>query len=193
MPVERASRGAAPHAFLIDDRAGEAYQLGAAPLGIGRDPVSHIIVLDPSVSRFHAEVRSAGDGYTFTSMGATGSTLNGEKVAKPTRLNEGDMIGIGDTVFRFTRQRPAPDVVVIDPPENDDHVPRADAIDQATRQATMVIRTVEPVDGPLPPTPLTGNQALARRRLVIIVVTATVATIAAIGVVGWILRRLLHH
>jgi pSer/pThr/pTyr-binding forkhead associated (FHA) protein len=190
MPVERASRGAAPHAFLIDDRAGEAYQLGTAPLGIGRDPVSHVIVLDPAVSRFHAEVRSAGDGYTFTSMGATGSTLNGEKVAKPARLNEGDMIGIGDTVFRFTRQRPAPDVVVIDPPESDDHVPRAESIEQATRQATMVVRTVEAADGPLPPTPLTGSQALARRRLVIVVVATTVVVV---GVVGLILRALLRH
>ena len=45
-------------AFLVDDRAGEAYQIGRAPLGIGRDPVSHVIVLDPAVSRFHAEVRS---------------------------------------------------------------------------------------------------------------------------------------
>lgn len=185
MPVERAS-GAAPHAFLIDDRAGEAYQLGTAPLGIGRDPVSHVIVLDPAVSRFHAEVRSAGGGYTFMSMGATGSTLNGDRVTKPRTLAEGDTIGIGDTFFRFTRQRPAPDVVVIDPPDTDDHVPRAESVELSTRQATVVNRAIDPADGPVPPMFSPRGRWLTRPRLL-------AAVVASASVLVAVLVLLLRH
>jgi pSer/pThr/pTyr-binding forkhead associated (FHA) protein len=140
-------------AFLVDDRAGEAYQIGRAALGIGRDPVSHVIVLDPAVSRFHAEVRSTTTGHTLVSMGATGTILNGAPVTSPHMLAEGDIIGIGDVTFRFTRQRPDPDVVIVAPPDGDeDHVPRA-ASDALTRQPTVVNnRVIEPDPGLPDPT-----------------------------------------
>jgi pSer/pThr/pTyr-binding forkhead associated (FHA) protein len=162
--------------FLVDDRAGEAYQIGRAPLGIGRDPVSHVIVLDPAVSRFHAEVRSTTTGYTLVSMGATGTLLNGAPVTSPHLLTEGDTIGIGDTTFRFTRQRPDPDVVIVEPPDGDeDHVPRAGSVDALTRQPTMVNRAIEVATGAPDPT--------VRRRLpapVLVAISAGLVLVAAL-------------
>jgi pSer/pThr/pTyr-binding forkhead associated (FHA) protein len=141
-------------AFLVDDRAGEAYQIGRVPLGIGRDPVSHVIVLDPAVSRFHAEVRSTTTGFTLVSMGATGTLLNGAALTSPHLLTEGDAIGIGDTTFRFTRQRPDPDVVIVAPPETEeDHVPRSSGGDALSRQPTIVSRAIEPEPGSDPTLP----------------------------------------
>jgi pSer/pThr/pTyr-binding forkhead associated (FHA) protein len=172
-------------AFLVDDRAGEAYQIGRAPLGIGRDPVSAVIVLDPAVSRFHAEVRSTTTGFTLVSMGATGTMLNGLAVTSPRLLTEGDTIVIGDTTFRFTRQRPAPDVVIVEPPDPDeDHVP-ATAGDAVTRQATRVNRVIE--SDPGEPT-LTGPGRSPLR--LIIAGTAIVAAALLVVLVIW---RFVRH
>jgi pSer/pThr/pTyr-binding forkhead associated (FHA) protein len=174
-------------AFLVDDRAGEAYEIGRGPLGIGRDPVSHVIVLDPAVSRFHAEVRSTTTGFTLISMGATGTMLNGKPVTSPRLLTEGDAIGIGDHTFRFTRQRPtADDIVVVEPPDVDeDHVPSAAASDAVTRLPTMVNRTIEPdADAPL-----IGTGGSGRSPLLLVAAATTVATIIAILIVIWRLRH----
>jgi pSer/pThr/pTyr-binding forkhead associated (FHA) protein len=172
-------------AFLVDDRAGEAYQIGLAPLGIGRDPVSHVIVLDPAVSRFHAEVRSTTTGYTLVSMGATGTTLNGAAVTSPRLLTEGDAIVIGDTTFRFTRQRPAPDVVIVAPPEADeDHVP-ASSGDAVTRQPTIVNRVIDPNDPGVP----TLVPAIRLPVRLILVAAAIVSAIAAYLIIVRFWRR----
>jgi pSer/pThr/pTyr-binding forkhead associated (FHA) protein len=175
-------------AFLVDDRAGEAYEIGRGPLGIGRDPVSHVILLDPAVSRFHAEVRTTTTGYTLVSMGATGTVLNGKPVNSPRLLTEGDEIGIGDHTFRFTRQRPAGDVVVVEPPDvEEDHVPTAAASDAVTRQPTMVNRTIEPdADAPLA---TSGGQGGERSPLLLVVAATAGATIIAILIVIWRLRH----
>jgi pSer/pThr/pTyr-binding forkhead associated (FHA) protein len=170
-------------AFLVDDRAGEAYQIGRAPLGIGRDPVSHVIVLDPAVSRFHAEVRSTTTGFTLVSMGATGTVLNGAPITSPHLLTEGDAIGIGDTTFRFTRQRPDPDVVIVAPPDEDeDHVPRA--VDALTRQATRVNRAIDPEGGSLAPV---GRGGMLR-----VVLIAIPVVVVAVALLALILRHG-HH
>jgi pSer/pThr/pTyr-binding forkhead associated (FHA) protein len=170
-------------AFLVDDRAGEAYQIGRAPLAIGRDPVSAVIVLDPAVSRFHAEVRSTTTGYTLVSMGASGTLLNGSPVESPRLLTEGDAIGIGDITFRFTRQRPAPDVVIVEPPDaDDDHVP-ATAGDAVTRQATRVNRVIE--SDPGAPT-LTRR---TRSPLLLVALATAIAGAIAIAIVIWRFAR----
>ncbi|HWZ59209.1 MAG TPA: FHA domain-containing protein, partial [Gemmatimonadaceae bacterium] len=86
--------------------------------------------------------------------GATGTILNGAPVTSPHLLAEGDTIGIGDTTFRFTRQRPDPDVVIVAPPDGDeDHVPRATSVDALSRQPTVVNnRLIEPDPGLPDPT-----------------------------------------
>jgi pSer/pThr/pTyr-binding forkhead associated (FHA) protein len=161
-------------AFLVDDRAGEAYQIGRAPLGIGRDPVSHVIVLDPAVSRFHAEVRSTTTGYTLVSMGATGTILNGAPLTSPHLLTEGDTVGIGEVTFRFTRQRPDPDVVIVAPPDADeDHVPRAASVDALSRQPTMVNRVIEAAND-------AANPTVRRRLPLALVVAASIVLVAAL-------------
>jgi len=152
VPAAGAATAGSGAAYLIDDDAGEAYQLGSATLQIGRDPVSHLIVLDPAVSRFHAEVRPTRAGYSVVSMGATGTRLNGEALTAPRPLAEGDRLAIGSTTVRFTRQRPAADVVVVPPPESDgDHVPRVSDPGALTRQATRLQRAVDPSSGPSGP------------------------------------------
>lgn len=107
---------ASDRAYLIDIRAAAAYALGPDSVGIGRDPVNHVVVRDMSVSRFHGEVSPAADGsgFAFRSMGAGGSTVNGALVGgSPRVLAEGDLIRIGDTTLRYTIAPPPPAVRIV--------------------------------------------------------------------------------
>jgi pSer/pThr/pTyr-binding forkhead associated (FHA) protein len=145
-------------AHLVSDGTSRAYPIGSTPLTIGRDSVSHVVVDDPSVSRFHAEVRTDDRGrkpvYLFRSMGAAGSSVNGESAKAERKLAEGDTITIGTTVLRFT-QEALPDGLTI--------VLRGDApADSGALKQTQVVRSVEPPTiGPLPPTGTRRRFALA--------------------------------
>jgi pSer/pThr/pTyr-binding forkhead associated (FHA) protein len=165
------SRPVAARAYLICDRRGHAYPIGSHTLTIGRDSVSHVVVSDPSVSRFHAEVRVDTGGrkpvYTFLSMGSRGSAINGTGVTAARVLDEGDEIVVGDTMLRFTREQPAADFTV---------VRRTDApADPAPGKPTVVMRSVEPV---------TTDPARPRRRI-------PVAVLVAIGVAEVLLLALI--
>jgi pSer/pThr/pTyr-binding forkhead associated (FHA) protein len=96
--------------FLIDIAGLVAFPLGEAPVRIGRDPTSDVVVRDATVARFHAEVRPAaggGGGFTIRSMGAAGSTVNGALIGgTPRPLTEGDLIRMGTTTLRFTTAAP---------------------------------------------------------------------------------------
>ena len=110
-------------AYLLDQGSNRAYALGGRPVGIGRDPVNYIALREATVSRFHGEVRydpTAGS-FTFHSMGAHGSTVNGKAVSESgVALTDGDILGIQGTALRFTTARPpAPYRVVA----RDDQVP----------------------------------------------------------------------
>jgi hypothetical protein len=68
---------------------------------IGRAPGSNIHLTDSSVSRKHAELRAAGDGWVVADLGSTnGTKVNGAKVSER-RLKAGDTITVGDAVLRF--------------------------------------------------------------------------------------------
>ena len=91
---------------FIEDRKSALPDLPAPP-GEGyliNDAASHVLVRDPSVSRFHADVRAEAGEYVLYAMGSAGTRVNGHGVSGPRLLEEGDEIGVGDQTFRFTRQ-----------------------------------------------------------------------------------------
>lgn len=127
-------------AYLISDRTSRAYPIGSGPLTIGRDSVSHVVVDDPSVSRFHAEVRTDDRGrrpvYSFRSMGSAGSSVNGESVKAERKLAEGDTITIRSETWRFTQESLPAGMTVVQ---------RSDApADGGSLKQTQVVRSVEP-------------------------------------------------
>jgi pSer/pThr/pTyr-binding forkhead associated (FHA) protein len=68
---------------------------------IGRGADATIRVSDSSVSRRHAEVRPAGDGWVLADLGSTnGTRVNGMPVTER-KLEDGDAIGVGDATLRF--------------------------------------------------------------------------------------------
>lgn len=90
-------------AHLIDEAERQAYPMSKRTISIGRDVGAGIPLRDPAVSRFHADVRSEAGEFVLYSMGSAGTHVNDQRVAAPKMLAEGDMIKIGATTFRFTR------------------------------------------------------------------------------------------
>lgn len=83
---------------LPDDRR---VTLGQKVLVIGRLPGCDITVNDANVSRRHAEVRPAGEGWAVADLGSTnGTRVNGVTVTEQ-RLVDGDVITVGNTPLRF--------------------------------------------------------------------------------------------
>jgi pSer/pThr/pTyr-binding forkhead associated (FHA) protein len=99
-----------PQAHLIDERRRVAHPLNARSTPIGRDASNDVVLRDPSASRFHAEIRREAGGFALHSMGATGSTVNGEASRSPRLLGEGDEIEMAFETFRFTQRALPPDV-----------------------------------------------------------------------------------
>jgi serine/threonine protein kinase, bacterial len=68
---------------------------------IGRDPDNQVVVDDPLVSRFHAEL-TAGSQWQLTSHGTNGTFINGQKVDRAI-LVDGNMLqlGAGGPQLRF--------------------------------------------------------------------------------------------
>jgi hypothetical protein len=100
--------------LLLPD--GTKRELGARALTIGRLPDCDLVLADPNVSRYHAEVRPAtgsaaagadgpaGRDYEVSDMGSTnGTKVNGIPLTAARVLHEGDQITLGATTIRFER------------------------------------------------------------------------------------------
>jgi hypothetical protein len=81
---------------------GKRIPLGEAAVVIGRATDAGVQLTDTSVSRRHAEVRAAGDGFVVVDLGSTnGTRVNGAGVSSERRLVDGDTITVGDSSLRF--------------------------------------------------------------------------------------------
>jgi hypothetical protein len=115
-PAPAPGRGAAPPVDSGDASLvlpnGRRLLLGAKPLVVGRLPDSGLVVTDPNVSRYHAEVRLAlaattdlrAPEYEVCDMGSTnGTKVNGVQISGAQVLHDGDTISVGATTIRFER------------------------------------------------------------------------------------------
>jgi len=159
-------------AYLVDERARIAYPLERRSVSVGRDAASIVVVKDPQVSRFHADVRSEAGAHVLYSMGSSGTTVNGHGLSAPRVLEPGDKIGIGQSSLTFVRG-PLPGGVKLA-----DNVPPATA--DWSRRSTVNTRAVN-----------TGERPAYEdsRRLPWGMIAAAVVVVAVIVVVGLKLMR----
>ena len=68
---------------------------------IGRSPDCTVHLADTSVSRRHAELRPAGDGWALVDAGSTNGTRVNGAIITERRLKDGDAITVGDIQLRF--------------------------------------------------------------------------------------------
>ena len=82
---------------------GSAFEAGPVPLTIGRS-ADNAAVLDGDefASARHARVETRRDGVWILDLGSTNGTwINGERMDGRRRLNDGDVVRIGETEMRF--------------------------------------------------------------------------------------------
>lgn len=96
--------------MLTFNYLGEAHtrSLGADTLRIGRHEDNDIVLENPYISRYHAEIISEGPRYLIRDLASTSGTFaNGERITQR-RLKDGDCIRLGrgrGVEFRFSASR----------------------------------------------------------------------------------------
>ncbi|MCB9419496.1 MAG: FHA domain-containing protein [Ardenticatenaceae bacterium] len=82
-------------------KPGHVYPLLAPTITIGRDPMSDIVLNDPEVSRYHAQLVETADGYEIHDMGSTNGTyVSGKRIGDtPVLLKAGQDIAFGSGIF----------------------------------------------------------------------------------------------
>ncbi len=70
---------------------------------IGRQSDNDLVVVDPGVSRHHAEVINSGGSCTLHDLGSTNGTYVNGSVVHEHALRDGDQISLGSTVVEFRR------------------------------------------------------------------------------------------
>jgi predicted component of type VI protein secretion system len=84
---------------LVD---GKRMVVGAGGAVLGRSRDCDIVVGDANVSRHHAEIRPAGEGWAINDLGSTNGVLvNGRRVRRACPLQAGDEVELGTSVLRF--------------------------------------------------------------------------------------------
>lgn len=77
---------------------------------IGRDPSSFQVLEDPMVSRKHLICRLTDQGFVVENLSITNPvSINGNPIVDPVTLEEGDILQIGNTLFKFSEKDPSYD------------------------------------------------------------------------------------
>jgi HD-GYP domain-containing protein (c-di-GMP phosphodiesterase class II) len=92
----------APQLMLAADAPFEGSWSLSSSVRIGRIPGMDLVLDDASVSRHHAEIVLAEDGWHVRDNGSTNGThLNGVRLGRtPQRLRAGDVVGVGKIALR---------------------------------------------------------------------------------------------
>ncbi|MEZ6139328.1 MAG: GGDEF domain-containing protein [Zavarzinella sp.] len=83
---------------------GKRFTLTTKPYILGRDEACDIVIADASISRRHARLEPIKNDYFVLDMNSTNGTYVNEKMARsgePIRLNDGDYLRLGSTMFRY--------------------------------------------------------------------------------------------
>lgn len=77
----------------------QAFEISKEVTTLGRDITNDIVLNDRETSRHHLRLMRSGDTMTIEDLGSTNGTfVNGKRVSGVTPLQNGDMIGLGETV-----------------------------------------------------------------------------------------------
>jgi hypothetical protein len=86
---------------LQGDLTGQRFEVDKKPITFGRGGDNDVVLTTPSASRLHAELRREAEGFVLYDRGSSNGTwVNGGPITVHP-LKPGDLITIGDEVFRF--------------------------------------------------------------------------------------------
>jgi hypothetical protein len=81
---------------------------GRGPWTVGRSKECDIVVADPNVSRKHARLSRADNGFVVEDLGSTNGTLLDGAPIDRERIESGDELTFGQTTARFVRRIDSP-------------------------------------------------------------------------------------
>ena len=90
---------------LVD---GKEYQIPAQGITFGREAGSDVVVAQPEVSRKHASIAPAENGYVLQDHSTNGIWVNGTRVQSTQVLARSDVVRVGGEEFRFYADVAAP-------------------------------------------------------------------------------------
>ncbi len=93
-------------ALNVEPPKGQAFdeQLDGGSHVIGRSSRADVVIPDRSLSRQHARLRLDNDTWLIEDLGSRNGTLvNRQKIAQPTALRPGDVVGLGASVVTVRR------------------------------------------------------------------------------------------
>lgn len=99
-PDDPTSR-AASIVVIHGEGLGRRVDIGAQPVVIGRDHGCDLLILHPSVSRRHCEIRREDGRYRVRDLGSTNTTRLNERVVESAELADGDHLIIGESIVKF--------------------------------------------------------------------------------------------
>ena len=99
-----AEQGAPLLEILSGEERGKVFELTLERISIGRADDNEIAITSDAISRHHAVLeRTMGGAWMIADQGSkNGISVNGTRV-KEAELSEGDVVQVGDFVFRFTQ------------------------------------------------------------------------------------------
>jgi two-component system, cell cycle response regulator len=104
--VERAHQHEPALIMLEGDLPGQVFRLRPGRQVIGRRPECDIRVRERAVSGIHAEVIRVRDTVTINDLASTnGTLLNGLRIRTPVPLAQGNLLKLGNCVFRYVDSR----------------------------------------------------------------------------------------
>ncbi|MBC7252674.1 MAG: DUF3662 and FHA domain-containing protein [Actinobacteria bacterium] len=87
--------------ILSGDRAGTAVHIQGSRVRIGRAEENDVVLPDPRVSRFHAEIEKGPRGFVLRDLGSTNGTMIGGRRIRERLLENGDIISMGGVRMEF--------------------------------------------------------------------------------------------
>jgi DNA-binding winged helix-turn-helix (wHTH) protein len=94
----------------------ERYRLAPGENVAGRDPAAEVFIASASVSRRHAIITVAGEDATLTDLGSkNGTWIDGQRVAAPTLLADGNVIRFGGMEMTYRRCDPSVQTATLSP------------------------------------------------------------------------------
>jgi hypothetical protein len=89
--------------LLTDDRPVKTLPIERR-IRIGRQSDNDLVIVDPGVSRHHAEVINTNGSCTLRDLGSTNGTFVNGSVVGEHALRDGDRISLGSTIVEFRRE-----------------------------------------------------------------------------------------
>jgi hypothetical protein len=105
--------------------ADSTYYLTEGEIRIGRDPSNSLAVSDLSLSRRHCILSREQDSYKICDLDSRNGTFVNGSVVSEKRLNHGDEIAVGESVFLFLDNDQEPNEATVEAVEFDDTVTQA--------------------------------------------------------------------